>query len=178
MRLGTSCSGGLRRCGDGRPRRRLSIPHDRSYGPSACFIAAGSVNLREFGALLACANLVVTNSTGPSIWRLLWACHGVCIFRYSDVSSGPLGPLSTFVEGSGDHVVITAPAAAAGDELESEMAGVSVEQVMARLRVPLSWQAYGSGRSQELGGVFVELVFQIDRFDAAHAHFYLGDDVA
>src|SRR5258706_6279652 len=36
----------------------------------------------------------------------------------------------------------------------------------------------GTGAGRTLSGVFIELVFEIDRFDGAHAALDLGDDVA
>jgi len=132
--------------GPGEDYQSLMIDHmDRL----PVFIAAGSVNLREFGAYWLVRIWSSPIRPAPSIWRLLLGVPTVSV--YSGIPTchpARWGPYPTFVEGSGDHVVITAPAAAAGDELESEMAGVSVEQVWRACESRLAGKLTGAGAAR------------------------------
>ncbi len=59
------------------------------------FIAAGSVSLRQLAAIFSCADLVVSNSTGPLHLAVALECpDGLGLFADSDVSSKTLGALS------------------------------------------------------------------------------------
>ncbi len=103
------------------------------------FIAAGSVTVRELAAIFSCADLVVTNSTGPlhvavalgvptvSIFSPIPTCHPV---RW--------GPYPAYAEGSKDHLVALAPLKGNHGEVMEEMAAVSVEEVSRLCREQLS----------------------------------------
>ena len=94
------------------------------------FIAAGSVSLRELAALYSCADLVVTNSTGPlhlavalgvptvSIYSPLPTCHPQ---RW--------GPYPAYAEHDAKHGVFVAPIQGVNGERQEDMAAISVEEV-------------------------------------------------
>ncbi len=94
------------------------------------FIAAGSVSVRELAALYSCADLVVTNSTGPlhlavalgvptvSIYSPLPTCHPQ---RW--------GPYPAYVECDAKHEVFVAPMGGGNGDGQEDMAAVSVEEV-------------------------------------------------
>jgi ADP-heptose:LPS heptosyltransferase len=94
------------------------------------FIAAGSVSVRELAALFSCADLVVTNSTGPlhiavavgvptvSVYSPIPTCHQV---RW--------GPYPAYAEGSKEHQVIVAPFKGEMGEQEEDMGAVTVDDV-------------------------------------------------
>src|SRR5438445_13761675 len=73
------------------------------------FIAAGSVNLRELAALYACADLVITNSTGPL--HLAVALGGPTVSIYSPIPTchpQRWGPYPAYVEKDVKHEVFVA----------------------------------------------------------------------
>jgi heptosyltransferase-2 len=94
-------------------------------------IAAGSVTLRELGALFSHADVMVSNSTGPlhlavsvgtptvSVYSPITACH-----------PRRWGPYPDFVEGQSAHRALVAPVVGG----QPDMTGVSVEQVFEQCR--------------------------------------------
>jgi len=73
------------------------------------FIAAGSVSLRELAAIFSCADLVVTNSTGPLHWRSPWEflrCQSITIPTCHPTR---WGPYPAYAEGRDEHQVKIAP---------------------------------------------------------------------
>jgi ADP-heptose:LPS heptosyltransferase len=94
------------------------------------FIAAGSVSLRELGAILSQADLVVTNSTGPL--HLAVALDVPTVSVYSPIPTchpQRWGPYPAYVEGSKLHHVFVAPMGKDDKEGEEDMTAVSVEEV-------------------------------------------------
>lgn len=94
------------------------------------FIAAGSVSLRELGAIYSCANLVVTNSTGPL--HLAVALGVPTVSVYSPIPTchpQRWGPYPAYVEKDDRHKVFIAPMRGEnGGEME-DMAAISVQEV-------------------------------------------------
>lgn len=92
------------------------------------FVAAGSVSVRELAALFACANLVVSNSTGPL--HIAVALEAPTVSIYSPVAAchpRRWGPYPAYVEGNQRHRVVLAPD---NGLPEADMARVSVESVL------------------------------------------------
>jgi len=103
------------------------------------FIAAGSVSLRELGALYSCADLVVTNSTGPL--HLAVALGIPTISVYSPITTchpNRWGPYPAYVEGTKEHEVLVAPLQGDAGECQEDMAAVSVEEVWRLCREKLA----------------------------------------
>jgi len=94
------------------------------------FIAAGSVSVRELAALLSCADLVVTNSTGPL--HLAVALGVPTVSVYSPVPTchpQRWGPYPAYVEHDDRHQVFVAPLTGINGERQEDMAAVSVQEV-------------------------------------------------
>jgi len=93
------------------------------------FIAAGSISLRELGALFSAVQLVVSNSTGPLHMAVALGVPTVSV--YSPIPTchpQRWGPYPAYAEKKGLHDVVLAP----DDGLPNEdMAKVSVENVLA-----------------------------------------------
>jgi len=90
------------------------------------FIAAGSVSLRELAALYSCADLVVTNSTGPL--HLAVALDVPTVSIYSPIPTchpKRWGPYPAFVETGREHQVLVAPM----QKGQEDLGGVAVEDV-------------------------------------------------
>lgn len=94
------------------------------------FIAAGSVNLREFSAILSCGNLMVSNSTGPLHIAVALAVPTVSVYS-ALVTCHPKrwGPYPSYAEDSEEHSVAIAPQASEGSSEQEAMAQVSVDKV-------------------------------------------------
>ncbi len=94
------------------------------------FIAAGSVSVRELAALYACADLVVTNSTGPLHLAVALGVPTVSI--YSPVPTchpQRWGPYPAYVEKDAKHGVFVAPLIGENGDRQEDMAAVSVQNV-------------------------------------------------
>lgn len=93
------------------------------------FIAAGSVSLRELGALFSVSQLVVSNSTGPLHMAVALGVPTVSV--YSPIPTchpQRWGPYPAYVEKNTQHAVVLAPNNGLPQE---DMALVSVENVEA-----------------------------------------------
>ena len=100
------------------------------------FMAAGSVGIRELAALLSCASLVVTNSTGPLHMAVAMGTPTVSV--YSPVAAchpRRWGPYPAYVEGNAAQTVMVAPERGPS---EADMAAVTVDQVWECCRKKLS----------------------------------------
>lgn len=96
------------------------------------FIAGGSVNLREFAGILASADLVVTNSTGPLHMAVALGIPTVSVFSpVTTCHPNRWGPYPDAVVGGRTHAVALSP-----DEgsLQEGLVNVSVDQVWALAR--------------------------------------------
>jgi ADP-heptose:LPS heptosyltransferase len=94
------------------------------------FIAAGSVNLRELAAIFSCADLVVTNSTGPL--HLAVALEVSTVSIYSPIPTchpTRWGPYPDYVEEKKGHFVLVAPLVGDGTTAQEDIAAVTVEKV-------------------------------------------------
>jgi heptosyltransferase-3 len=95
------------------------------------FIPGGSVSIRELAAILSCADLVVTNSTGPLHLAVALGVPTVSI--YSPLPTrhpARWGPYPAYVEGDGTHRVLLAPLGGEGGKAGEDMGAVSVEEVL------------------------------------------------
>jgi heptosyltransferase-3 len=102
------------------------------------FIAAGSVSVRELAAVYSCADLVVTNSTGPLHLAVALGVPTVSI--YSPVPTcHPLrwGPYPAYAEKDAKHGVFVAPLVGENGDRREDMAAVSVQEVWDRSRAAL-----------------------------------------
>jgi len=91
------------------------------------FVPAGSVSLRELGALFSQVNLVVSNSTGPL--HLAVAVGTPTVSVYSPIPTchpRRWGPYPAYVEGNKRHQVFIAPEPGG----VVDMAGVAVQDVL------------------------------------------------
>jgi heptosyltransferase-3 len=92
------------------------------------FIPAGSVALRPLGAILAQANLVVSNSTGPLHMAVALGVPTVSVFSpIPTCHPRRWGPYPDYVEKGGRHGVLVAPETGGRVAMDQ----VSVEQVWA-----------------------------------------------
>jgi heptosyltransferase-3 len=94
------------------------------------FLVAGSMDVREFAALLSWANVLVTNSTGPLHMAVALGVPTVSI--YSPIPTchpQRWGPYPAFIEGAANHKVFVAPEVGNGRDKREDMAAVSVEAV-------------------------------------------------
>ncbi len=95
------------------------------------FIPAGSVSVRELAAILSCADLVVTNSTGPLHLAVALGVPTVSI--YSPLPTrhpARWGPYPAYVEGDELHRVLLAPLGGGGAKAGEDMGAVSAEEVL------------------------------------------------
>ena len=109
------------------------------------FLAAGSLSLRELAAVISCADLLVSNSTGPLHLAVALGVPTVSI--YSPIPTchpTRWGPYPAYAEGSAAHKVLVAPLAGARVTTEKEMAAVSVDEVNRLCREALSGKAAGA----------------------------------
>lgn len=118
--------------GPGEMYQSIMIDHMRQI---PVFIAAGSVSLRQFVALLAHVNLVVTNSTGPLHIAVALGIPTVSIYS-SVVTCHPKrwGPYPAYTEGNLQHEVVLAPDHGLS---QADMAKVKVETVWDRCQEKL-----------------------------------------
>jgi heptosyltransferase-3 len=94
------------------------------------FIAAGSVSIRELAGIFSCADLLVTNSTGPL--HLAVALGVPTVSVYSPIPTchpNRWGPYPAYVEGTGEHNVVLAPMRGEGNNALEDMTAVTVEEV-------------------------------------------------
>ncbi len=109
------------------------------------FVAGGSVSLRELAAIYSCANLVVSNSTGPL--HLAVALDVPTVSVYSPVVTchpKRWGPYPAFVEGKPEHSVVIGPENGLS---EVDLATVSVETVWARCQEQLATKGFSLAAS-------------------------------
>jgi heptosyltransferase-3 len=95
------------------------------------FIPGGSVSIRELAAILSCADLVVTNSTGPLHLAVALGVPTVSI--YSPLPTrhpARWGPYPAYVEGDALHRVLLAPLGGGEAKAIEDMGAVSVEEVL------------------------------------------------
>jgi len=103
------------------------------------FIAGGSVNLREFAALLSCADLVVSNSTGPLHMAVALGVPTVSMFSpLATCHPRRWGPYPSWPEMRPEHAVALAPDEGSPD---TDMAKISVEEVLRLCRQRLAEHA-------------------------------------
>ncbi len=144
------------------------------------FIAAGSVSVRELAAIFSCADLVVTNSTGPLHLAVALGVPTVSI--YSPIPTchpKRWGPYPAYVEGAKDHEVVVAPMLGVGSgRTAGGYGGGYRRRGLAPVPGETGREADQRRGVKRLGGVFVGLVFEVDGFDRAHAAFDFGDHVA
>ncbi len=94
------------------------------------FIAAGSVSVRELAALYSCADLVVTNSTGPLHLAVALGVPTVSIYSpLATCHPQRWGPYPAYVEHDKKHGVFIAPLMETHGDKQEDMAAVSVQQV-------------------------------------------------
>ena len=109
-------------------------------------IAAGSVSLRQLAGVMSCADLLVTNSTGPLHLAVALGVPTVSI--YSPIPTcDPTrwGPYPAYAEGSDAHRVLVAPLTGKRATTEKEMAAVSVDEVFRLCREKLSGKGANAG---------------------------------
>jgi ADP-heptose:LPS heptosyltransferase len=97
---------------------------------SPVFVAGGAMGIREMAAVLSCADLVVTNSTGPLHLAVALGVRTVSI--YSPLPTrhpSRWGPYPAYVEKDDTHRVLLAPLRGSGRAAAEEMGAVSVDEV-------------------------------------------------
>jgi heptosyltransferase-2 len=94
------------------------------------FLAAGSLSLRQLAAVMTCADLLVTNSTGPLHLAVALGVPTVSVFSpLPTCHPTRWGPYPAYAEGSDTHKVLVAPGSGKRVTTEQEMAAVSVDEV-------------------------------------------------
>jgi len=112
------------------------------------FIAAGSVSLRELAAIYSCADLVVTNSTGPL--HLAVALEVPTVSIYSPLPTchpRRWGPYPACLEKSQEHQVLVAPFGGEDASGHEDMSAVSVEEVWRLCEAQTARKVAGAGRA-------------------------------
>jgi len=92
------------------------------------FVAAGSVSIRQLASILSCANLVVSNSTGPL--HIAVALNVPTVSLYSPIPTchpKRWGPYPAYAEGLALHSVFMPPLTGVSFE---EMTAIGVDTVM------------------------------------------------
>jgi len=113
------------------------------------FIAAGSVSLRELAALFSCADLVVTNSTGPL--HVAVALNVPTVSIYSPIPTchpTRWGPYPAYPEGRKEHAVLVAPLIGEEGNVQEDMGAVSVEEVWRLCQNQLARKAASAGSAK------------------------------
>jgi len=110
------------------------------------FIAAGSISLRELGAIFSCADLVVTNSTGPLHLAVSLDVRTVSIFSpIATCHPTRWGPYPDYAEETHGHSVLVAPLIGEGSGAQVTMAAVTVEEVWRHCQARLARKAERAG---------------------------------
>jgi len=99
------------------------------------FLRPGSKSIRELAALLACADLVVSNSTGPLHMAVALGIPTLSVYPgVGTARPSRWGPYPAYPEGDPVHRVFIAPTNARG---EPDMAAVSVDELWAECQARL-----------------------------------------
>ncbi len=121
--------------GPGEDYQNIMIDHMRRI---PVFVAAGSISVRELGAILSSTNLMITNSTGPLHIAVALGVPTVSVYSpIPTCNPRRWGPYPSYAEGSPEHPVFMPPltGVSAGD-----MSVVSVEEVLNVCRKKLDSQ--------------------------------------
>jgi heptosyltransferase-2 len=110
------------------------------------FIAAGSVSLRELAAIYSCADLVVTNSTGPLHVAVALGIPTVSVFSpIPTCHPTRWGPYPDYAEEKQRHSVLLAPLVGEGATIQENMGAVTVEEVWRLCQARLGLKAEHAG---------------------------------
>jgi ADP-heptose:LPS heptosyltransferase len=108
------------------------------------FLPPGSLGLRGLAAVISCADLLATNSTGPLHLAVALGVPTVSVFSPMPTCHPTRwGPYPAYVEGSGTHRVFLAPGAGKRATTGEDMAAVSVDEVYRGCREILSGKLAG-----------------------------------